>query len=266
MTTPDSDIEGQAMISTDALRLLTGVGAVAAAAGIGVYLVVAGPGNTPAPDFTPNPTVVVTAAQAGIDISNGSPSEDADRLRAVFDQGLTTPADQITFRNGLYFKAATDSEPESNFTGYLATTHGDGSANLIACVVDGQLQGPTVRFHPNGTTQRNMGYKDGQIVGQIIEYFPSGQLKLRAMANGEDSPSGGSSVGELTVGTYNEGTYARDRLGKGRLQLFIGEGKTTNSNTTTPLHEVNGWMLFHNTLITGQKVYTTDSRSITEPS
>lgn len=254
------------MISTDTLRLLTGAGAIAAAAGIGVYLFVAGPQQSRGIDSTISPDVVVTAAQAGIDVSNGPPSEDAERLRAVFESGETTSADRIAFRNGLYLLTDADTDTSEVFTGYLARTHDNGQPALVACVVDGKLQGPTVHYYPQGGIHRNMSYKDGALISQVIEYFPSGQLKLRAMATGDDSPNGGSAVGELTVGFYDDQqTYTRDQLGKGRLQLFIGDGTTTSSNTTTPLHEVNGWMLFHDTLITGQKVYTTDSRRITEP-
>ncbi len=265
MKTHESDYEGQAMISTDALRLLTGVGAIAAAAGIGVYLFVAGPRNAGAPDSSISPDVVVTAAQAGVDLSNGSPSEDAARLRAVFDEGVTTPAEQIAFRNGLYLLSESDTDSSEVFTGYLAKTHDDASPSLVACIVDGKLQGPSVAWYDTGTIQRSMNHKDGKVIGQVIEYFPNGDLKLRAMASGEDSPNGGSAVGELTVGMYEDGAYKRDQLGSGRLQLFTGNGTTTGSNDTTPLHEVNGWMLFHDTLLTGQKVYTPDSRTITAP-
>ncbi|MEO1534116.1 MAG: hypothetical protein AAFS11_00955 [Planctomycetota bacterium] len=265
MTTHDSGNEGQAMISTDALRLLTGVGAIAAAAGIGVYLFVAGPRSANTPDSTLSPDVVLTAAQAGMDLTDGSPAEDADRLRAAFDAGKATPAGTITFRNSLYLTAATDEAPEQVLTGYLSTMHDSGSPALIAGVVDGTLQGPAVTYYSSGTIKAAMNHKDGAIIGQYIEYFETGEMKLRAVASGEDSPNGGSAVAELTVGTYEEGKYTREELGKGRLQLFTGNGTTTGSNADTPLHEVTGWMLFHNTLLTGQKLYTNDSRTITAP-
>ncbi|MEM9372248.1 MAG: hypothetical protein AAGA55_01265 [Planctomycetota bacterium] len=240
--------------TADAVRIILGVGVVAIAGAAILYAVKSSP-SPRAPDSDPSPSVMISAARQGVDLTNGTPQQDRDRLVGLFESGQTTPFAQTLFRSGLYLVGDT----EQVFSGYLSATHEDGSPRLVCCVVDGRLQGPSIELHPGGGVRRGMTHKDGRLVGQIIEFYSDGSLKLRAMAR-EDSERGGNVVSELLVGEVEGGSYSRKKLGKGRIQLLFEDGTVPSSNEEMPLHEAAGWMLFYDSVLTGQKPYTTDSR------
>lgn len=246
--------EGESsMAGADLARVVVGVAAVAAASGLAVFAFRAQPAPS-GPDADPSAGVMLAAAERGVDLSNGTPTEDRDRLVAIFDSGKTSSFDEVEFRSGLYLAAGTDAV----FSGYLAGRYPDGGARLLCCVVDGQLQGPSVELHPDGSTKRSMTHKDGRVVGQIIEFYPGGDLKLRAMAY-ETTERGGTVVRELLVGEKADGGYDRRSLGSGRLQFIYDNGTVESANEQTPINEVQGWMLFNDTMF-GQNAYTSDSR------
>ena len=246
------------MNTADKARVAIGAGTLVIAVAVTVLAIRAEPPREI--DDTPSQEAMRAAVEGGVDISNGSPGQDRDRLLAVFNDGETTPFSEITFRDGLYL------EPETNgaFTGYLASAHSSGSPQLVCVVVDGRLQGPSVAFYESGAMRRALNHNDGRPVGQIIEYFEDGSMKLRAMAYG-DSDRGGTEVGEITVGTHDGGEYARRGLGTGRIQFIYGDGTCEFTNAKTPLDEVEGWMLFNDPMLRGQVPYTTDSRSVPGP-
>ena len=138
------------MSNTDTIRIVTGVGVLIAAGGIAVMAVKSEP-KQGAPDASPSPSVMVAAAERGIDLTNGTPSQDRDRLLTVFESGTTTDFSAVDFRNGLYFAAGTQEVAQ----GYLTMAHPDGSARLICTVVDGKLQGPGLRLHASGKIQQS---------------------------------------------------------------------------------------------------------------
>ncbi|MEM1424870.1 MAG: hypothetical protein AAGH64_12825, partial [Planctomycetota bacterium] len=178
--------------SSDTVRILTGVGAIAIASAAVVFVLTNKPGQDP-PDATPSQSVLTSAIASGVDISRVTPQQDFDRLKAAHAAGDTTRFEEVEFRNRLYFEKPGDGAERSSvtFSGYLVREHADGSARTVCCVVDGTVQGPFMEAHPDGSMKRIGGYKDGAPVSQWMEFFPTGDLKLRAMVYG-DSPNGGS--------------------------------------------------------------------------
>jgi hypothetical protein len=246
------------MMSSDKARIVTGIGALGAAVGISVIAIRSEPDPRP-PAGDPSPSVVLSAAESGMDLSGGGPLAIEDRLRGEFDAGSTTPMDTIEFRNGVYVDAATGAA----VTAYASSSFAGGSPELICCLVDGRLQGPSVRFYEAGAMHRQLHHVDGEIASQIIEYFPNGELKLRAVSWGS-SENGGTALREITVGSSEDGGYRRRDLGTGRVQFINAAESTTFRNGETPIDDVAGWMLFHDGVL-GQKAWTNDSRSITQP-
>ncbi|GEM_PF-7132357 len=240
--------------SADTVRVIIGVGVIAIAGAAVLYAVRARPAAT-APESDPSPSVVLSAAQQGVDLTNGTPGQDRDRLVGLFEAGETTPFEGVVFRSGLYLVG----ESDAVFSGYLNAMHPNGSPRLLCCVVDGKLQGPSVELHPGGGIKRGMTHKDGRLTGQIIEFYEDGSLKLRAMAR-EASERGGDVVTELLVGEIDGGSYSRRELGSGRIQLIFDDGTVPSSNEEMPLDQARGWMLFYDRVLTGQQPYTTDSR------
>ncbi|MEL7472439.1 MAG: hypothetical protein AAGK04_03910 [Planctomycetota bacterium] len=246
------------MNGSDTIRIVTGVGVVAIAGAVIAVAVLRGQ-QPPPIDASPSPGVITRAAQQGVDLTNQSPGLDRERLLGVFESGQTVPFGGLEFRNGAYFDA-----DDRALTGYLSDTHDNGSPRLIACVVDGVLQGPSLELHPSGTLKASRSHKDGEPVGQILERYRDGSLKLRAMCH-EPAASGGTTLREITVGEFDDGTIRTRQLGTGRLQFVVDGGRTTGRNAETPLHEVEGYMLFYDRIIGGQKLYTSNSASITAP-
>ena len=243
------------MVSTDAIRIAVGV-VVLVATAIGGFLVYRNVTAAPPVDTRLNSAVLMRGAEMGVDLTNGRPDEDQERLLGVFDEGKTTLAADLTFRDGLYVFT----ENEAVFSGYLADTFDNGEPRVIACVVDGRLQGPSVELFPDRSLKVSRNNKDGEAVGQMLEFFPDGVLKLRVMMKGQ-SPNGGALVGEITARTYEDGAYEKRELGTGRLQFIDEGGGTDFRNADTALEDVAGFMLFYDGLM-GQKVYTSDSRGI----
>ncbi|MEN0020530.1 MAG: hypothetical protein AAF747_06585 [Planctomycetota bacterium] len=247
------------MNASDIVRIATGVAAATAAAATVFFFTTRQPAPVPSSRQV-SPSVMLAAAEAGMDLTNSNPVADRDRLLAVFNAGQTRPWDTLEFRNGVY----ADAESGELVSSYAAATFDDGSPRLIACIVDGKIQGPTVEFHPNGELKSSLSFVDGRPVSQMIEYFEDGSLKLRAMAS-EDSDNGGTRVGEITVGFFDDGEYQRRNLGQGRIQFINETGNTDYRNQDTPLDVVAGWMLFNEQLIGGENIYTSDSRRIEGP-
>ncbi|MEO0512160.1 MAG: hypothetical protein AAF108_04605 [Planctomycetota bacterium] len=130
--------------------------------------------------------------------------------------------------------------------------------------VGGRLEGPACEFFPNGELRQSRTYRNGRAVGQILDFFPNGDMKLRVIAGGR-SPNGGTLVGETVVGFYEDGAYRRRELGTGRMQFIFENGTTNATNDSMPVEAQTGYMLFYDTILGGQDVYTTDSRTVDEP-
>lgn len=254
------------MNSADTTRILIGIGTLGTAVGVGVLALRYEPPRDR--DFSPSIDVVRAAVDAGVDIADGTPKQKRDAMRQKFDAGAAISFDKVEFKNGLYVWSADGPEngaaPGELFSGYLAMVYEGGEPELICTVVNGRLEGPSIEFWEDGSIKRSLNHKDGRPVGQIIEFFEDGNMKLRAMAYGTDE-SGGTTVGEITVGSYKQSGYARRDLGTGRIQFIYDDGTCEGMNEKTPLDEVEGWMLFYDRMLGGQGVYTTDSRGVSGP-
>jgi hypothetical protein len=101
-------------------------------------------GVTPS-DASPEPAV--RAAALGIDLTNGSPDQDRERLVGLFEAGARTPLDAVVFRNGAH------AAPQTNalFSGYLADAFEDGSSRRST----GARRGPrSISCWSSSTTDR----------------------------------------------------------------------------------------------------------------
>lgn len=209
----------------------------------------------------PEPEAVIRAYEAGVLLASATPQASRDRLRHIFDEGATTDHADLRFTDGVYIHRATG-EP---FSGHASSKHPSGRPSSIHGVVDGALQGPGVWLFDDGSIHIATTYLDGAIRGQLLEFFPNGAMKLRVMAQAH-SPRGGDRVGEITVGFYDgNDQYQRESLGNGRLQVITRGGHTKPRNDAVHIPEQHGYMLFHDGLI-AERTYTTDSRTITQPS
>ncbi|MEO0513654.1 MAG: hypothetical protein AAF108_12315, partial [Planctomycetota bacterium] len=78
------------------------------------------------------------------------------------------------------------------------------------------------------------------------------------------SPNGGTLVGETVVGFDEDDAYRRRELGTGRVQFIFDNGTTNATNNSMPVEAQTGYMFFY-AILGGQDVYTTDSRTVDEP-
>lgn len=248
--------------TTDGLRILLGVAVVAAALAFAITSYLSGQRDLGDEYRTAAPTSdrVIAANNAGIEIESGGPIRNKPMLIAAAQSEKAFPLADARFSGGLYLDS--NGKPIS---AYLVSEHKDGSLRTVAGVVDGLLEGPAIELHPSSDElKRAMTFRSGSLSGQYIEYFEDGQMKLRAMA-GADSPNGGTLVSEITAGFFADGEYQRKSLGTGRMQFIFDDGTTNSTNQSIALDEQTGWMLFYDTMMSGQKAYTSDSRRIAKP-
>lgn len=253
------------MNTADLTRILIGVGTIGTAIGVAALAIQYKPVRER--DFDPSQEVLRAAVDAGVEIAEGTPRQKRERMIAQFEAGASTSFDEVEFRDGLYvWSGGAESAGRSGevFSGYLATLYSSGEPELLCTVVNGRLEGPSMAFWEDGSIKRSLNHKGGLPVGQMIEFFEDGTMKLRAMAY-ENDESGGTTVGEITVGKHDGGAYARRDLGSGRIQFIYDDGTCEGKNEKTPLNAVEGWMLFYDGMFGGQKVYTTDSRRVVGP-
>lgn len=197
------------------------------------------------------------AAERGVDLDAGTPTEVLDRILERRDAFLDAAA--LERRSDLYFDA--EGKP---VTGHIAAFDTSGAPTAIWTAVDGKLDGKAFQLYPDGSIKRAFGYYDGKIAGQILELYPSGELKLRAVA-GDFADNGGTDVAQVILGTFNDHGYHRLETSGGRVQFLTPAGSTRDRNEKLGPDEITGFMLFEYTLFGGQRALTSDSRELTEP-
>lgn len=248
------------MPGPNTIRLVAGFGTVGIAIALAVIAINSRPAPPP-PDSDPRPETVRLAVERGVDLTIGMPSEDRDRLAALHESGACIPFDDITFRDGLYFTDANNAEA---FSGYASAAYDSGNPRVIACIIDGRLQGPSVELFEDGSLRRSMRHKDGMPVGQILEFYADGTMKLRAMSYGPDE-SGGSSLREIFATKPNDDSLGSRSLGSGRIQFIDDRGSTEGRPDLVHLPGIAGWMLFTDSALGGESVWTNDSRQLAKP-